>query len=52
MQVVRYLGMTAKRAFPDQMELITYTAINIRLYDGILNFALITPHDNRKYVAA
>lgn len=43
--------MTAKRAFPDQMELITYTAINIRLYDGILNFALLTRHDNRTYVA-
>jgi len=43
--------MTAKRAFPDQMELITYTAINIRLYDGILKFVLLTRHDNRKYVA-
>jgi hypothetical protein len=43
--------MTAKRAFPDQIELITYTAINIRLYDGILNFALITRYDNRMYVA-
>jgi hypothetical protein len=43
--------MTAKRAFPDHIELITYTAINIILYDGIFNFALITRHDNRMYVA-
>jgi hypothetical protein len=43
--------MAAKRDFPDQMELITYTVINIRLYDGILNFALLTRHDNRMYVA-